>query len=241
MAAVVPNVPSDRNESFVADLAGMFNFLIDPVAAARRLPRKWFWIGPLVVLCVAAIAYTVVSGPIGLRYAETAPMPANVTPEQYSKQLQIQAAFQKFMPLVMPVFIVIGALIQTGILLASSSVLAVRAKFLELFNLVAGCGIITALQMIAWAVILQLKHEISSTSELRPPLGIDIFLPEGTNKFVLGLIGYFTIFTVWSMVMEILIYSAGFRVSKGKAATAVLPLYILGLLFALVGAAFQKN
>jgi uncharacterized membrane protein YhaH (DUF805 family) len=131
MAAVAPtNVPSDRPESFASDLAGMFNFLIDPVAAARRLPRKWFWIGPLLVLCVAAAVYSMVSGPIGLRYAETAPMPANVTPAQYSQQLHIQAALQKFMPIVIPIFIIIGALIQTGILLATSSVLAVRAKFL---------------------------------------------------------------------------------------------------------------
>jgi hypothetical protein len=241
MAAITPQVPSDRSGSFASDVTGMFNFLIDPVAAARCLPRKWFWIAPFVVLSAAAIFYTAVSGPMGLHYAETAPLPANVTQEQYSQQLHIQAAIQKFMPFIMPVLLLIFNLIQSGILLATSSMVAVRARFVELFNLISGCGIISSLQMVAWAVILMLKHEISSPAEIRPPLGLDIFLPEGTNKFLFAGIGYFSVFTVWSLVMMILIYSAGFRVSKAKATFAVLPNYLLGFFFTLLGAAFQKS
>jgi hypothetical protein len=86
-----------------------------------------------------------------------------------------------------------------------------------------------------------MKHEISSPSELRPPMGIDIFLPEGTNKFLVAGIGYFSIFLVWSLVMMILTYSAGFRVSKAKATFAVLPNFLLGFLFTLVGAMFQRQ
>jgi hypothetical protein len=141
----------------------------------------------------------------------------------------------------MPVFLLIFNLIQAGILLASSTMVAVRARFFELFNLVSGCGIISALQMVAWAIILMLKHEISSPGEIRPPLGFDIFLPEGTNKFLFAGIGYFSLFTVWSLVMMILTYSAGFRVSKSKATFAVLPNFLLGFFFTLVGAAFQKS
>lgn len=240
MAAVAPPGPSGRHESIGSDVAGMFNFLLDPKAAARCLPRKWFWVAPFVVLSAATIFYTVISGPMSLHYAETAPIPNGVSADQYAKQLQIQGAIQKFMPVVMPLLLMIFSLISAGILLATSSMLAVRARFLELFNLVWGCNIISALQMVAWGVILMMKHEISSASEIRPPLGIDIFLPEGTNKFLLGFLGYFTIFTIWSLVMSILTYSAGFRVGKGKAAAAVLPNYVIGLVFTLVGAAFQK-
>ncbi len=53
--------------------------------------------------------------------------------------------------------------------------------------------------------------------------------------------GYFSIFTIWGMVMMVLIYSIGFRTSKAKAATAIVPVYLLWFLFALVGAAFQPK
>src|SRR5947209_3934596 len=128
MATATP-VPSDRPESFASDITGMFNFLIDPAAAARCLPRKWFWLAPFVVLAATIIFYTAISGPIGLHYAETAPLPAGVTQEQYAKQLQIQGGIQKFLPIIMPVLILILYLIQTGILLLVSAMLAVRARF----------------------------------------------------------------------------------------------------------------
>jgi hypothetical protein len=40
--------------------------------------------------------------------------------------------------------------------------------------------------------------------------------------------------------MMVLIFAVAFKVSKGKAFTAVFPLWLLGLGFALLGAVFRK-
>jgi hypothetical protein len=172
---------------------------------------------------------------------ETAPIPPNTDPAAYAKGLQIQMAIQHFIPLLMPVLIGIACLFNAAILLATSSMLAVRVTFLKLFNLVVGCGLITGLQAIAWAVILKMKGDISSISELRPPLGLDIFLGENANKLLLATLGYFSVFQVWWFVMIVLTYSVGFRVSKTKAVTALLPVLLIGLLLTAVGAMFQKH
>lgn len=240
MATTVPQTPA-RPESFAGDLAGMFNFLIDPKGAAPFLYRKWFFVAPLLIACVAWVAYMVVSGPLQQHYMETSPIPANMQPEQYAAQLRATAAIMKVMPFAIPVITVVMTVIQAALLLATSSMLAVPARFAQLFNLVAGCSLISALQSFAWVIILTMKHGISSIAELKPPLGLDIFLPEGTNKFVMATFSYFSIFTIWAMVMTVLIYSIGFRTSKGKAATAVVPIYLLWFLFTLVGAAFQPK
>ena len=77
-------------------------------------------------------------------------------------------------------------------------------------------------------------------AELRPALGLDIFLPEGTNKFLAAFLGFFSVFEIWWIVMLILILSTAFRVSKGKAVALVLPLVVLSLLFRLGSAAFSQ-
>lgn len=240
MAAIAPDVPPER-ESFASDLAGIFSFFLDPAAAARRLPRKLFWIGPIVLASLATMAYLLVSGPIMQHFLETAPIPPNTNPAQYGRALQMQAMFFRISAYSTPLIAIIMTAIVSGILLALSSVLAVRTRFIELFNLVAGCGIISALQMLAWTIILKTKGEISSQAELKPPLGLDIVLPAGTNKFLLAFLGYFSIFQIWWIVMMVLIYSTAFRVSKAKAATVILPIVLFGLLAALVGAAFQRS
>lgn len=77
-------------------------------------------------------------------------------------------------------------------------------------------------------------------AELRPALGLDIFLPEGTNKYVTAFLGYFSIFEIWWIVMMVLVFSVAFRVNKGKAFAAVLPLVAVSILLRIGGAIFQK-
>ena len=241
MATIASNLPSDKRETLGDDLAGIFSFLLDPAGAARRLDRKWFWVAPLLILSIASAIYTAVQAPMVAHFLETSPTPANVTPAQYAQQMKMSAVIYRFMPLVMPIMTAIIALIQAGILMASSSVLAVRARFLQIFNLVAGLCIISTLQVLAWVAILKAKHEIASMADLKPPLGLDIILPAGANKFLLATLSYFSIFQIWWIVMAILVFSIAFRTTKGKAAGAVIPLVFLGLLLSLVGAIFQKG
>ena len=119
------------------------------------------------------------------------------------------------------------------------SILAVNAKFRMLLNLVAGCWLIQSLSDIASVVILKAKGEASTMAELTPPLGLDIFLSEGTNKLLMGFLGFFSLFGIWWIVMLVLVFSAAFRVSKGKAFAIIFPLLLIGLAFRLLMASRQ--
>jgi len=96
------------------------------------------------------------------------------------------------------------------------------------------------LSSIAGVIILESKGEVSTMAELRPALGIDIFLPEGTNKLVTAFLGYFSVFEIWWIVMMVLTYSLAFRVTKGRAFLAILPLILLSILLRVGGAVFQR-
>jgi hypothetical protein len=240
MATLVPDVPADRPESFGADLAGMGNFLIDPAGAAPRVFRKWFWVGPLLLFSIVSIIASYLMMPVMRHVTEVAPIPPNVQPEQYQKQMEMVLKFQGILIYLAPLFTAILFAIQTAILLGTSTVMSIPAKFRSLFNLVAGCSLIQLLASIAGLIIIKAKSDISTFAELRPALGLDIFLPEGSNKFLAALLGYFSVFEIWWIVMMVLIFSLAFRVSKGKAFAAIVPLILLNLIFRMAGAAFSR-
>lgn len=238
MAAAAPNTPVDTRETLASDLTGIPGFLIDPEAAAARLNAKWFWIGPVVVISILAIAARIVLLPVTQHVLEIQPLPANVNPEQFQRSIAIGMTIQHIATYAMPVIVLCLIAVQALILWGSASVLGIQAKFRSLFNLASGCGVISALAAIAMAIIVQAKGA-STLAELRPPLGFDILLGDGANKFLAAFAGYFSVFEIWWIVMAVLVFSAGFRVSKGRAAAIVAPLVVLGLAIHLLSAVFR--
>jgi hypothetical protein len=225
---------------FASDLAGLPSFFIDPESAAKRVHSKWFWVAALLVSSVIAIAVGIYLAPIIIHVTEVAPIPDGVTQEQHDKGVAFVRMATKFGVYLSPIFSVVIWAAIAGILLAISVVSGVTARFGSLFNLVAGCWLIQTLGSVATTVILHFKGEISTAAELKPPMGFDIFLPEGSNKYLMAAGGSFSIFQIWWVVMMALIFSAAFRVSKGKSFAIVLPLWFIGLALSLVGAIFQK-
>lgn len=240
MAIVAPDLPADRPESFGSDLAGIPNFFIDPAGAAKYVFRKWFWVGPLIIVGVISLVTYYLTLPMIQHVLDITPAPGNTPPEQYQRGVEIGMMIQRVIAFLMPLIIAVIWLVGALIMFAMCSVLSVNTKFLYLFNAVAGCSIIQLLGGIASFVILKAKGEVSTMAELRPALGIDIFLPEGTNKYAVALVGYFSVFEIWWIVMMVLVLGAAFRISKGKAFAIVLPLILLNILFRLVGAVFQR-
>jgi hypothetical protein len=230
---VIPNETS----GFLSDLAGLPSFLIDPESAAKRVHSKWFWIAPLLVASIVAVAVSAYITPYALHAASVSPLPDGVTAEQYTHGVAIAMKFTTYSS---PILTVVIWAIEAVILLGIAVVTGVSARFGAFFNLVAGCAMIQSLAAIATALILRFKGEVSSMAELRPAMGLDIFMPEGTNKYVVAAGASFSVFQIWWLVMMALIFAAAFRVSKAKGFAVVLPLWVFGLLLGLFGAVFQK-
>ena len=240
MATTSPDLPVGQPESLSSGLLGMPSFLYDPPKAAHHIHNKWFWVGPLVVFSIVSVVAGFLMMPIVQHVLEVSPIPDGVTPEQYQRGVAIGTMIQKAAIFLAPVAVAVIFSIQAAVLLGASSVFSAGAKFRKLFNLVAGCGLIQAIAAIAAIVVLKSKGEISSRAELRPALGLDIFLPEGTNRFLTAFLGYFSVFEIWWIVMLWLIFAAAFRVSKTKALAVILPLVVLNLLWRMGAAIFQR-
>ena len=240
MGTVAPELPASSGENFGSDLTGMGSFLIDPAGAARRVYTRWFWVAPLVLFSIVSLIASYVVMPMTRHVMEVAPLPSGTTPETYQKGIEMGLTIQRISMYFAPLMAAIIFAIQTAILLGMSAVTGVNARFRQLFNLIAGCSLIQVLAAMASVIVLKAKGEVSSFAELRPALGLDIFLPAGTNKVLAAVLGYFSVFEIWWIVMMVLIYSIAFRVTKGKAVVVVAPLILLSIILRMVGAVFQR-
>jgi hypothetical protein len=240
MAALVPDLPAEHPKGFLDDVVGMFSFFIDPQAAARRVYSKWFWVAPVILMSIIALTAGLMMQPIVRHVLEVTPPPPNVSPEQYQKSMSMGIKFAQIAVYFAPIGVLLTIAVDALVLFATCSVMAVKASFRSLFNLAAGTSLITTLASLATAAVLVGKGEVSTQAELRPPLGLDIFMPESANKYALAFVGYFSVFELWWIVMTVLIISAAFKVDKGKAFFIVLPLVLLGLLARVGGAVFQR-
>jgi hypothetical protein len=238
----VPELPVTQEEqgSFAGDLVGMFNFFIDPTAAAKLIRHKWFWVGPILLVSIVSITIGILLMPVVQQVLLNQPPPPGQDPAQYQKGMAIGLSIQKYATYCSPILVVGLLALSAAIVFATCSVMQIKTKFLWLFNLLAGLSLISILQSIATYLIIRGKGELSTPAELQPPLGLDIFMAEGANKFLTALLGFFSVFQIWSIVMMVLIFAAAFKVPKGKAFAAVAPLLILTLLLKLLFTVFQR-
>jgi hypothetical protein len=234
-------LPTAEPESPMSDFGGMFNFFIDAQAAAKRLPRKWFWIAPLIFASIVLIVLGVLNMPLVQQAMMNQPPPPNMDPARYQHGMQVGMMIQKVAIFLSPVIMVVFWAIMALIVWATCSVISIQARFIELFNLMAGVSLITVLQAVVQAVILHAKGEPSGVADLQPAIGLDIFAPQGTNHVLVAFLGFVNVFEIWMIVMAVLIIAAAYRVSKGKAFIAILPLFALALLLKLVGAFFSPR
>lgn len=241
MATEQNSIQEKESQGFLSDFGGMFNFLMDPGGAAKRLPRKFFWIAPLIVVSIIYLICGLKNFPLVQQAMMNQPPPANTTPEQFQKGMQVGLTIQRVAIYFSPLLFIIISAISALIIFATASAIGLKARFLELFNLMAGLSVIGALQIIATTVILQLKGEPQSIADLQPAMGLDIFAPITMNKVAVAFLGFFNVFEIWQIVMAILIVAVFYRVGKGKAAVAVAPLFLIGLLLKLSGAFFSQG
>ncbi len=241
MSTVLSDVPMEQPESMGDNLAGMGAFFIDPAGAARRVFRKWFWVGPLIVFSIVSSIASYLMLPIVQHVMEVMPIPSGADAAQFQKGVAMSMTITRISMFLTPVVALVIYLVQSLVIFGSGSVMGLNAKFRSIFNLVAGCSLIQLLSSVAALIILKAKGEISSTAELRPALGLDIFMPEGANKYLTAFLGYFSVFEIWWIVMMVLILSVAFRVTKGKAFAIVAPWIFLSIAFRVGAAMLQRT
>lgn len=219
-------------------LAAAFNMLLEPGAGAEAAKEKWAWVGPLVLLAVVTTVIGWMLIPTMQDVFLNHP-PENLSREQAMRAQESIGKFAKFGVFASPIIVGVTTAIGAGLILAMCSILGMRVNFLELFNLTSMAGLIKTIAAVAGMAVIKIKGDIQSMEELKPALGLDIFLPDDTNKILRAVLNYFSVFEVWYLVVLALAIAATYKVNKGKGFGAITPIWLFALLFAVVGALFR--
>ncbi len=226
-------------------IVGMLNIFVDPKGTAKRIPAPLSWIWPVITL----IIIYVVSGYLMLPYTMSLidlrinqQITQNNTPaEQADRARTMMHAIYQFLPLAAPVFVILMLLLVAWLVAVMGSIAGLRAKFRDIFSLMAACSLIQALQAIAVYIVVHAKgDEITSAEQLTPPFGLDIFLPN-IHGALFALVNYFSIFQIWFLVVLTVGLAALAKTSKSKAFFAITPVWFLGVLYRVVAAMLQPS
>jgi len=238
-AATLP-APHEPTAGIGDGLAGILNVFFDPAATARRVVLRWFWIYPFLVSSAAIIYYQIALRPYSMKVIETSMREKGMSGEQLQNALAMTQKFTSIGAFATPIFILVIVALSAWLITVAASIIDVRTRFQPVFSLVMVSGMIPLLQLIGNVIVLRTKSidDITTAQDLKPPFGLDIFLHD-LPKALQAIIGFFSIFEIWTIVMLALIFAAMTGASKGKSFFATSPAWLLALIFTVIGGLFS--
>jgi Yip1 domain len=224
---------------------GMLNVFVDPKATAQRIPAPLSWLWPIITLIIIYLVTGYLMLPyimnlIDVRINQQISQ-QNTTADQAERARNITHAIYQYYPLAIPVIVIVFILFFAWLVSAMASMAGLRAKFRDIFSLMAACSLIPALQSIAIYIVLRTKgDEITSQDQLTPPFGLDIFL-QNIHGALLGLVNFFSIFEIWYLIVLTLALAYLGKSTKGKAFFAITPAWVLPLVIKVVQGMLQPS
>lgn len=218
----------------------MLNVFIDPAETVRRIRgNRAAWLGPILLGGITMGIYNYMLAPMTMQAMRNDP-PAGVDPAQLDQMMGAMQTISRFTAISAPVMYALMTLIGAALVFAACVVFQVNVRFPDLFNLTAFVGLINALQLAAHLTVLKGKGELTSMAELAPRFGLDLLLDDSAPKLLHGFLGFFSVFTVWHIVVLAIGFAALTSISKGRAFLVTAPGWIFGLIMAMIGSLFRQ-
>ncbi|MBV9768643.1 MAG: YIP1 family protein [Bryobacterales bacterium] len=220
-------------------IVGMFDAFIDPAGTAKRVPAPLSWLWPVIVLSIIYIVFGYLMAPYALALVDAQLVQRNLAPEQIERARNITHVITQFTIPATPLF-VIGLLALFAWLVGLvGSMVGLRARFRNVFSLMAACSLIPALQYIANYIVIRAKgDEITSQEQLISPFGLDLVI-QNVHGVLLAILNFFSIFEIWYLLVLTFGLAYLTKSTKGKAFAAITPAWLIPLFLRIVQAMFQ--
>jgi hypothetical protein len=220
-------------------IVGMLNVFVDPKGTAKRIPAPLSWLWPVLALCIIYIVVGSLTAPYAISIGDAQIAQRGVTGDQAENARKLVHIIAQITPILTPITIILFLLLFAWLVTITGSIAGLRAKFRDVFSLMASCSLIVALQSIAVIIVLRAKgDEITSQEQLTPPFGLDIFL-QNIHGALFALVNFFSIFQVWYLIVLTFGLAALAKSSKGKAFFAITPAWVITLVLRIVQGMFQ--
>jgi len=234
--------------NFISRLIGVYFSPGETFADVGRGARLLLPLTLLIVLTVASALVTTTKFPTDKLMNEQVDRmveEGRLTPEQAEKQREQMAKFAPYAKVATPVmaglFVIILTLAIAGVAKLVTMMMGVENNFAPLWSVTIYTLLAVSIISIGLFTVILFIKPIDEI-DIRNPLGsnvaalLPLFGVTGLPKFVSGLLSYFDIFYIWKLILLGIGYAA---VSpRLKSSTAVTICGLLGLLLAIVAAAW---
>lgn len=247
---MTPEPSSDSAAPPMGEAGRLTGVFFDPKKAFADIAARPSWIVPVVLLIVAAIAftycYTTHIGWEGYmrQTMETNPSTQNLPADQREARI---AAGAKFAPIFgyvgSVIFIPVAALVMGGVLLLMCNMMGAGGtlKFKQMFGISAYAMLPGLISSILAIVVMFIKNpeEFNLRNPLVFNLGAFMEPPPNSGKLVYSLASSIDLFTFWTIaLLAVGITAASRKFTFSKALTAVLVPWVALVLFKAVWANF---
>lgn len=219
--------------------------LFSPDATFASIARRPDWVMPLVILLIMSMAAGVVIAQhvdFGAAAREAMEQNKNITQEQMDKGVKMAAGIGKVATYLSPVLTVIGLLVMAGVLLLAFRIFGGEGDFKQAFSVTCYASMPSVIKGLVMLIIVLAKGGTIPAQALatlvRSNLG---FLADyKVSPMAFALLSSVDIFSIWFCVLLIIGFAYVARVSRAKAAVVVVSLWVVVLLFKLIGPALQS-
>lgn len=219
--------------------------LFSPDATFASIARRPDWVVPLVLIVILSLANGIlVSSHIdfGAPAREAMAQNKNMTQEQMDRAEKMAVGMGKVAKFIAPVISVIVLLIIAGALLLAIRLLGGEGDFKQAFSVTCYAWVPNVIQSVLLTIIILAKGATAINPQIIPTLvrSNPAFLVDmKTQPMAFALLSSLDLFTIWVVVLLVIGFAYVGRVSKAKAAAAVVSLWAITILFKLIPAALQ--
>jgi hypothetical protein len=215
-------------------LLAILNVFFNPAETVRRIRgNKLAWLPPVVLGGVIMGLYNYALPRATLQAMRNEP-PAGMDTAKLDALTSSMEAMARFSTISAPMMFALMILIGSALIFAMCVILRVNVRFPDLYNLMAHVGLINAVQTLAHWQVLRAKGAGILMKDLTPAFGLEGMLAPDASKFLHGLAGFFSVFTLWHIAMLVLGFAALSGLSKARAFLVTAPSWALGMVYAVI-------
>lgn len=217
--------------------------LFNPGETFESIARRPDVLVPLLVFVVISIIGGVL---IGMHVdwhslaREAIEMNPNVPPDRVDKAAGLTSTIMKVTAYASPLLAVVVLALVAGVLLISFRMFGGEGDYKQAFSVTTYAWFPRLIKAILAMVVLTMKAS-PSLFELQNPLmsNLGFLFDPKTQPLAYAIGTSLDIFSIWSVILLIIGFAAVSRFKRGRAATVVVTLWILGTLLSLIGPAMQ--
>src|SRR5712671_4084298 len=129
----VEEVMAEEN-GIASGFIGMFNAFVDPQGLAKRVPAKWFWVGPVITVTIIFVVVGYLMAPFTSQMIDVQMAQRNMPPEQLEKAKSVAHIIGKVTMFAIPVFMFLFLMLGALLVNVTASMVGLRTKFRDIFS-----------------------------------------------------------------------------------------------------------